>query len=76
MKGIVRGALYPAKMQGKEIEVEVVDDDWGRCAEHSTWVRLADIKPAAQSLYATGGYTVGEVRITGSHLYLETYWKS
>lgn len=43
--GTVTGALYPHKMQGATITVEVTDEFWGRCHEYSTWVRLEDIEP-------------------------------
>jgi hypothetical protein len=45
LKGTVRGAIYPARMQGQTIEVRVEDEAWGRCDEYSTWVRLEDIEP-------------------------------
>ena len=56
-KGILRGDIYPRSLVGSEVEVEVVDEHWGRCHAHSLWVRLDDLGAPAPA--PAGGYVVG-----------------
>lgn len=57
-KGVLRGGIYPLGLQGSEVEIEVVDEYWGRCHAHSLWVRLDDLhEPEPQP--PAGGYVPG-----------------
>lgn len=55
-KGILQGSIYPRNLRGREIEVRVEDETWGRSTEHSLWVRLTDLhEPRPKPALATGG---------------------